>query len=89
MLQILTITIFCAIFCSIPQFRRPQWRNLRAFLFLSVGFYGCLPMAHIVEQYGRSKADEMIGWNLMFLEGMSYFAGALIYAASRTHLSTS
>ena len=46
-------------------------------------------MAHIVEQYGRSKADEMIGWNLMFLEGMSYFAGALIYAASRTHLSTS
>ena len=82
LLQILFVSLACAMFCGVPRFRHPRWRNVRAFFFISIGFYGCLPMTHMAEKWGRPKANEMIGWNLMFLEGLSYGAGAAIYAVS-------
>ena len=83
-LQILSIILACAMFCTIPRFRHPKWRNVRAFLFVSIGFYGFLPMNHMAQKWGRPKANEMIGWNLMFVEGLSYGGGAAIYAVSST-----
>lgn len=73
MLQIVFITIACGLFCSIPRFRHPQWRVI---LFVSICFYGCLPMTHLAEQWGRPKTNE--SWNLMFLEGLSYGVGAAV-----------
>lgn len=80
--QILSITFACAVFCTKPQFRHPRWRNVRAYLFISIGFYGVLPMTHLAEKWGRPKANEIIGWNMMFVEGLSYGVGAAIYAVS-------
>lgn len=77
---IFSITFSCAIFCTKPRFRTPKWRNVRAVLFVAIGCYGALPMTHMAEKWGRPKANEIIGWNLMFWEGMSYGAGAAIYA---------
>jgi adiponectin receptor len=39
-------------------------------------------MTHLAEKWGRPKANEIIGWNMMFLEGLSYGVGAAIYAVS-------
>ncbi|OAL42537.1 HlyIII-domain-containing protein [Pyrenochaeta sp. DS3sAY3a] len=77
---IIAITFACALFCSKPQFRHPKWRNVRAVLFISIGFYGVLPMTHLAEKWGRPKANEIIAWNLMFWEGLSYGFGAAVYA---------
>lgn len=76
----MSVTSACALFCSRPQFRHIKWRNVRAVLFVTIGCYGVLPMTHLVQQWGRLKANEMIGWNLMFWEGMCYFLGAAVYA---------
>ena len=80
--QILLTTLSCAVFCTIPKFRVAKYRNIRAVLFATIGWYGCLPMKHLTNRWGREKADEMIGWNMMFMEGLSYGIGAAIYSVS-------
>lgn len=79
--QNILITVSCAIFCTRPRFRHDKWCNVRAFLFVSIGFYGCIKMTHLTEYWGgRPDPDARIGWNLMLFEGLYYFGGALVYA---------
>jgi adiponectin receptor len=81
-LQILLIILTSATLYTSPKFRAWKWRNVRVFLFIAIGWYGAFPMTHMAEKWGRPKANEMFGWNSMFLEGLSYGAGAAIYAVS-------
>lgn len=53
---------------------------MRAAIFISTGCYGVIPMIHVANRWGRVEANEMVGWNMMFWEGIAVFAGAAIYA---------
>ncbi|KAF2673952.1 HlyIII-domain-containing protein [Microthyrium microscopicum] len=77
---IFIITFSCAIFCTNSSFRGPKWKKFRALLFVAIGWYGAIPMTHMAQKWGRPKANEIIGWNLWFFEGLSYAGGAVIYA---------
>ncbi|TID22807.1 HlyIII-domain-containing protein [Venturia nashicola] len=75
------ITLACATFCTNPRFRAPKWRGVRAFLFVSIGWSGAIPMTHAVQKWGRAQVDAQMGWDILFLEGLLYITGAFIYAA--------
>lgn len=72
----------CATFCTNPRFRAPKWRGVRAFLFVSIGWSGAIPMTHAVQKWGRAQVDAQMGWDILFLEGLLYITGAIIYAVN-------
>lgn len=72
----------CATFCTNPRFRAPKWRGVRAFLFVSIGWSGAIPMTHAVQKWGRAQVDAQMGWDILFLEGLLYITGAIIYAVT-------
>jgi predicted membrane channel-forming protein YqfA (hemolysin III family) len=39
-------------------------------------------MTHAVQKWGRAQVDAQMGWNLLFLEGLLYITGAIIYAVT-------
>lgn len=85
--QITVITMACATFCTNPRFRAPKWRGVRAFLFVSIGWSGAIPMTHAVQKWGRAQVDAQMGWNILFLEGLLYITGAIIYAVTIPYAS--
>jgi predicted membrane channel-forming protein YqfA (hemolysin III family) len=87
--QITIITLACATFCTNPKFRTPKWRKVRALLFCSIGWSGAIPMTHAVQKWGRAKVDAQMGWNLLFLEGLLYITGAIIYAVTTIYAVSS
>nr|OQO27208.1 hypothetical protein B0A51_05092 [Rachicladosporium sp. CCFEE 5018] len=76
---IIVISALCGLFCTLPRFRHHSWRNVRAVLFVLIGCYGILPMNHVAQRWGRPRVNEMIGWEVLRWEGVSYLAGALVY----------
>jgi len=77
---ITAITTTAAVFVGNPRFRTPKWRRVRAILFVAIGWSGAIPMTHAVQKWGRAQVDAQMGWDLLFLEGLCYITGALIYA---------
>ncbi|CAM9997698.1 unnamed protein product [Lampetra planeri] len=63
------------------RFSTPQYRVLRAAVFLSLGFSGIVPTVHfmVVEGFMRATTAGQTGW--LFLMGLLYSMGAALYAA--------
>jgi adiponectin receptor len=72
----------CAVFCTVPSFRKTKWRKVRAIMFIAIGWTGAIPMTHAAQKWGRPQAHAQMSWYLLFLEGLMYITGALIYAVS-------
>lgn len=66
-----------------PRFRSPEWRPLRAFMFVAMGLSAVFPVFHGVKLYGYAQLEKQIGLSWMVLQGALYIAGAAIYAVSR------
>lgn len=39
-------------------------------------------MTHAVQKWGRAQVDAQMGWDILFLEGLLYITGAIIYAVT-------
>lgn len=68
-----------------PKFRSPEWRPLRAFMFVAMGLSAVFPVFHGLQLYGYAQLERKIGLSWMVLQGMLYIAGAGIYAVSTLH----
>lgn len=65
-----------------PKFRSPEWRPLRAFMFVAMGLSAVFPVFHGLQLYGYEQLERQIGLSWMVLQGVLYIAGAGIYAVS-------
>lgn len=68
-----------------PKFRSPEWRPLRAGMFVAMGLSAAFPVFHGWKLYGLAQLDRQIGLSWMVLQGVLYIAGAGIYAVSGMH----
>ncbi|KAG0299793.1 hypothetical protein BGZ98_009756, partial [Dissophora globulifera] len=66
-----------------PRFRLPQFRWVRAGLFMAVGFSGLVPIVHGIILYGFHLAQRAMALNYLFCMGAAYLIGVLLYG-SRT-----
>lgn len=80
--KITAITIIGGVICTIPRFRAPKWRFVRAVLFGCILLSGAVPMTHAANQFGREQAAKQMGWWWLVVEACMYVVGALIYAVS-------
>jgi adiponectin receptor len=86
--QIVAIVTASATFCSLPRFRTPKWRWVRATLFCAIGWTGGFPMTHAAQSFGIEQAHKQMGWWYFIMEGLSYIFGANVYAVSQPTLKS-
>jgi adiponectin receptor len=82
-MKITLITISGGSICTIPRFRAPKWRFVRAVLFGFILLSGAVPMTHAANHFGREQAAQQMGWWWLVIEACMYVTGALVYAVSR------
>jgi adiponectin receptor len=63
------------------KFSQPEYRKMRAALFISLGLIAGLPIFHFAILNGFSQALELASIHYMVLMGALYIIGALIYAS--------
>ncbi|KAH8676603.1 hemolysin III family channel protein [Tricladium varicosporioides] len=78
--EITIITIVGGLIFTIPRFREPKWRFIRALVFGIILLSGAVPMTHAAELFGRKQAALQMGWYWLVLEACLYITGACIYA---------
>jgi adiponectin receptor len=64
-----------------PSFRRPEWRALRAALFVAMGLSAVVPMLHGLAVHGHAHLRRTISLHWLVAQGALYIAGAGLYAA--------
>src|SRR5687767_14932235 len=64
-----------------PHFRTPQYRPVRAAMFVALGGSSVIPVFHGIFLYSYAALDERMGLSWIILEGVLYVTGAGIYAA--------
>lgn len=69
-----------------PKFRCPEWRSLRASMFVAMGLSAVFPVFHGFKLYGYAQLGKQIGLSWMVLQGVLYIAGATLYAVSERSL---
>jgi len=79
-LQITTIAAGTLAVVLLPQFRSPEWRPFRAFMFTSMGLSAVIPVIHGLQMYGTAQLEKQIGLSWLVSQGVLYIAGAAIYA---------
>ncbi|KAG9231125.1 hemolysin-III related-domain-containing protein [Amylocarpus encephaloides] len=78
--EITAITIIGGLICTIPRFRAPKYRVVRATVFGIIFFSGAVPMTHALKAFGREQVAKQMGWNWLVAEACLYVTGAMIYA---------
>ena len=63
------------------KFGRPQYRPLRAGVFVALGLSGVVPAAHYILWEGFYHAWNMAAMGYLFLMAFLYIFGAFLYAA--------
>lgn len=81
-LQITTIGAATMIVVLYPKFRTPEWRPVRAFMFVAMGLSAVVPVLHGLQMFGYEQMEKQIGLSWLVGQGVLYIAGAAIYAAS-------
>ncbi|GAB7362029.1 hypothetical protein MBLNU230_g2063t1 [Neophaeotheca triangularis] len=64
-----------------PKFRTPEWRPVRALMFVAMGLSAIIPVVHGISIYGVSRLEKQIGLSWLVMQGLLYISGAVIYAA--------
>jgi adiponectin receptor len=79
--MICSIGFGCTCICLVPRFRTPEWRALRAAMFVAMGLSAVFPVVHGWLLYGVDQMTRQIGLDWLLLQGFLYILGAAIYAA--------
>ncbi|KAK0896367.1 hypothetical protein LTR02_011285 [Friedmanniomyces endolithicus] len=64
----------------LPQFRSPEWRPFRAFMFVAMGLSAVIPVVHGLQLYGPAQLERQMGLSWVVTQGILYILGAAIYA---------
>lgn len=79
-----TITLAFAGICSAvslsESFRHPDWRHVRATMFILFGLSGVFPILLGLIEFGRVEVVERSNLEWVILEGVLYILGATLYA---------
>ena len=84
--KITTIGAGTAVAIFYPKFRTPEWRPLRASMFVAMGLSAVFPVLHGLRLYGYKQLESQIGLSWLISQGMLYIAGASIYEIGRAHV---
>jgi adiponectin receptor len=82
-LYLTAITTMAAITFAItlmPAFSTPKFLVLRTSIFLSLGFFGLVPIGHLIWEYGLFDPHVTVMIGPLVLMGLLYTMGAIIYA---------
>lgn len=63
-----------------PKFRTPEWRPIRALMFVLMGLSAVVPVFHGLQMYGHEQLEKQMGLSWLVGQGVLYIAGATIYA---------
>ncbi|KAI5805529.1 hemolysin-III related-domain-containing protein [Peziza echinospora] len=80
-LLILALGLFCIVLTLHPRFRTPQFRPVRAGMYVLYGLSGIISIFHGIEISSLEVVRRQIGLEFLVLEGVFYIVGAGIYAA--------
>ncbi|CZT15802.1 related to membrane proteins, contain hemolysin III domain [Ramularia collo-cygni] len=64
-----------------PKFRTPEWRPVRALMFVLMGLSAVVPVIHGLQMYGYEQLERQMGLSWLVGQGVMYITGAAIYAA--------
>lgn len=77
---ITTLSAFTFVVSLVPAFATPKWLLFRTCIFLALGFFGLIPVGHLVYQYGLFDPHVTVMIGPLLLMGALYTMGAIIYA---------
>jgi adiponectin receptor len=80
--QITTIGAATLVFVLYPKFRSPEWRPVRAGMFVAMGLSAFVPVLHGIRVYGIKQLQTQMGLSWLVAQGVLYVVGAAIYAVS-------
>lgn len=80
LLQITTIAVGTLTAIWQPDFKSPEWRTLRATVFVAMGLSAVVPVLHGVKLYGAAQLQKQMGLSWVVGQGVLYILGAAIYA---------
>jgi adiponectin receptor len=63
-----------------PKFRTPEWRPVRAAMFVLMGLSAVVPVVHGLQMFGYEQLERQMGLSWLVGQGVLYIAGAAIYA---------
>lgn len=84
-LKITTVGAATIVVVLYPKFRTPEWRPVRAFMFVAMGLSAVVPVGHGLRMYGLAELEKRIGLSWLVAQGLLYILGAAIYAVSTYH----
>jgi adiponectin receptor len=82
-LYLTAITVMAAFTFAVtlvPAFGTPKYLMFRTGIFLSLGFFGLVPVSHLVWQFGLFDPHVTVMIGPLLLMGLLYTLGAIIYA---------
>lgn len=82
-LYLTSITVMAALTFAVtlvPAFATPKYLWFRTGIFLSLGFYGLVPVSHLVWRFGLFDPHVTVMIGPLLLMGLLYTLGAVIYA---------
>jgi adiponectin receptor len=62
------------------HFRAPEWRPIRALMFVSLGVFGTVPIVHGLIVDGYEELEERMSLSWIVAHGILYIFGAFLYA---------
>jgi len=80
--QITTIGAGTLVVVLYPKFRSPEWRPVRAGMFVAMGLSAVVPVVHGTKLYGAAQLEQQMGLSWVVGQGVLYVFGAGLYAVS-------
>lgn len=78
--QITTIGAATLAMISLPKFRTPTWRPVRALMYVAMGLSAVIPVVHGIQIYGIKQLERQMGLSYVVSQGVLYITGAALYA---------
>jgi adiponectin receptor len=61
-----------------PKFSKPEYRRVRAGVFVSLGLFGVFPVGHAIWSKGFMRLTNEMGLTWLLLSALAYLSGAFI-----------
>jgi adiponectin receptor len=78
--MISVFSIVTALFATQDRFRTPQWRPVRAGMFILLGLSAIFPILHACQKYSFEQLADQMGLRCLISQGLFYITGASLYA---------
>jgi adiponectin receptor len=77
----LIVGTLCAITAMNDKFHTPQWRPVRASVFIGLGMFSIFPLIHGTWLYGYTALEERMGLRWSWLQSTLYILGCGFFAS--------